>query len=622
MASTILCVVLLVCALRFGDSQTSCKGRCGIEYYRGYACQCDNTCLAYGECCKDFESKCTTRDSCQGRCGEPFKRGRLCNCDESCVEYNQCCSDYKSLCEAEDPYLTEATEPSFIEGSDPDDSVTPLYDPATYSPDTVTDDVDNPESSPIPESTSGYEPSTATDTPDVIPQTEDDKLFTLEPTREVPTESTDAVDLTGSPQPTAAADLDSSQPTSPSVPELEITTQVEPESVDDVTTVSTLELETSEVTTIPASLMPDSTDTPQETTPNTESFSDDVTTSPTSLTADLEDPSTTVPPPGEELDAASTAAPLSTTAAQDDATSVTEADQPATPVPTSPQISDPPSKPQDKPSTTRPVPAKPGTKPAGTAQTGKPGDQKDYQADDSNDTDLCSGRPVAGVTALRNGTVVVFRGHYFWLLDRNRIPGPARVITEVWGVPSPIDTVFTRCNCQGKTYIFKGSRYWRYDNDVLDSGFPKVIQTGFGGLRGHITAALSVPQYRSRRETVYFFKRGGTVQKYSYQEGTSPTCGQKAKHAVYTIRTRMARQAVSVLEPAISIRTSWRGFPSTITAAVSVPSNREPEGYKYYVFSKSKSYNVRMDSGRPVVPAPKANAPPQATDFIKCPKKN
>lgn len=46
-------------------------------------------------------------------------------------------------------------------------------------------------------------------------------------------------------------------------------------------------------------------------------------------------------------------------------------------------------------------------------------------------------------------------GHYFWFLDRNMVPGPARGITQVWGVPSPIDTVFTRCNCQGKTYIFK-----------------------------------------------------------------------------------------------------------------------------------------------------------------------
>lgn len=51
--------------------------------------------------------------------------------------------------------------------------------------------------------------------------------------------------------------------------------------------------------------------------------------------------------------------------------------------------------------------------------------------------------------------IITFTGHYFWLLDSNRVPGPPRGITQVWGVPSPIDTVFTRCNCQGKTYIFK-----------------------------------------------------------------------------------------------------------------------------------------------------------------------
>lgn len=54
----------------------------------------------------------------------------------------------------------------------------------------------------------------------------------------------------------------------------------------------------------------------------------------------------------------------------------------------------------------------------------------------------------------------------------------------------------------------QGNRYWRYENDVVDSGYPKLIENGFDGLRGHITAALSVPQYRRRREAVYFFKRG------------------------------------------------------------------------------------------------------------------
>ncbi|XP_068599568.1 proteoglycan 4b [Brachionichthys hirsutus] len=281
------------------------------------------------------------------------------------------------------------------------------------------------------------------------------------------------------------------------------------------------------------------------------------------------------------------------------------------------------SQPQDtpvphKPTPTRPPVAKPSSKPETTPVDGASIDNTgEYQSDESNSTNLCSGQPVSAAATLSNGTVAVFREHVFWLLDRNRVPGPAQSITRVWGVPSPIDTVFTRCNCQGKTYIFKGAQYWRFENDVLDAGYPRLIKTGFDGLQGQITAALSVTQYRMRKESVYFFKRGGFVQKYSYQFGTSGTCGRRVQYAV---QARRVRQIASVLGPAVNIRTSWRGFPSTITAAVSIPSNREPEGYKYYVFSRSKSYNVRMDGERPVINAPAANVPPQSHVF-KCPKK-
>lgn len=40
----------------------SCRGRCGAEYYRGYTCQCDSSCLSYDECCRDYESQCTTSE--------------------------------------------------------------------------------------------------------------------------------------------------------------------------------------------------------------------------------------------------------------------------------------------------------------------------------------------------------------------------------------------------------------------------------------------------------------------------------------------------------------------------------------------------------------------------------
>ncbi|XP_041791226.1 proteoglycan 4b [Chelmon rostratus] len=725
MSSPVLCAaILLACALTLSAAQSSCKGRCGDAYYRGSSCQCDYNCLSYDECCKDYESQCTTSNSCKGRCGENFKRGRLCSCDSECVKFKQCCSDFKDHCDAHEgaasatapvktsschnvndnkpkvPTQDQVTEQaSSSEGNNAADDLIPLVSPTSYPQDDLGDDKDNqifpndefsnngadPEATPIPESTSGYGSSTADLLDQISPEPTQDpdtldfgkETFTVfsqtdmtaqimrkhRPMFAPPMRVTDASDPPSSsdsgtavPQPTTAAGpietvgqaeaqpgddiFPDAQSTdlivaSTDKPEVTTTASFPPSASTGPTTGSSTVLENSPGTSTPASSKPDQTLFPDATTANTqpddiEKNGEDVTTGPSP--ADLEDPSISVSPAGNlsELDALTTPTPTSTDAAQDDVTpGVTTADpQKVNPDPTTPTLSETTSKPQDKPEQYKPPPTKPAlakpsskpeTKPLDTAQTLSVDNPRDYQADDSNDTNLCSGRPVGAVTTLRNGTIVVFRGHYFWFLDRNRVPGPAHGITQVWGVPSPIDTVFTRCNCQGKTYILKGDQYWRFENDVLDPGYPKVVETGFDGLRGHITAALSVPQYQRRREAVYFFKRGGLVQKYSYQFGTSPTCGKKAQYALYT--TRMVRQAVSPLGPAVNIRTSWRGFPSTITAAVSVPSNREPEGYKYYVFSRSKSYNVRMDSGRPVVAPPTANTSPQSNNFFKCPKK-
>ncbi|KAM4548850.1 proteoglycan 4b isoform 2-T2 [Odontesthes bonariensis] len=715
MSSKVLCAVfLLACALKCSLAQRSCKGECGAEYYRGYMCQCDYTCLSYGECCQDYESQCTTKNSCMGRCGESFKRGRRCSCDSDCVKYNQCCPDFKTHCDADEirraasettaprktsscdnvndskhkePTLTEATEQTpFNEDNSAaaDDYSDPLDSPTSYPPDDSSDDVystvpssdyfskngvEDLEVSPVPESSSRNGPSTndpldqvtieptlATDTLEfttekVFSQTKgtpsENDLPILNPTTgDATTESTDAGDLKIPPEEVTSlddieitVDLDSSQLISTSVspmeptastPDIEATTPLSDE--QEVTTINTQDsntvLETSQVTTVPTSSTLASN--PEETTsnPNTE----DITSDPPFLLKEPEDPTTPISPGGagnlSELDEITTHIPPSTAAVQDDTTKnvtpeVTTADAlKVTMEPTSPPDSGPASKPQGKPDPhkLKPTP-KPDTKPLDT-QTLNLDNTRDYQADDSNDTNLCSGRPVSAVTTLRNGTMVVFRGHYFWFLDRHSVPSPAQGITQVWGVPSPIDTVFTRCNCQGKTYILKGGRYWRFENDALDPGYPKVTKLGFDGLQGHITAALSVPQYKTRRESVYFFKRGGFVQKYSYQFGTSSTCGKKVHNPIYAVHTRMARQAVSVLGPAINIRTMWRGFPSTITAAASVPSSREPEGYKYYVFSRSTALNVRIDGKRPVIAAPKANVSPQTNKLFQCPKKS
>ncbi|CAN9500307.1 unnamed protein product [Ophioblennius macclurei] len=828
MTSSVLCaVILLSCAVKLGVSQSmSCKGLCGGEFYRGNLCQCDYSCLTYGECCKDYESQCTTKDSCKGRCGETFKRGSLCSCDADCKKYKQCCSDFESNCAVEDPTLTtpdlyspysegnQADDSSLSQDSLPpqpteelaDDVYSNIFDTDDFSNNGATD----PEAIPIPDSSiDGYEvsttdplaqvsteptqsPQTSEITPEAlggVPTTDStplygDEVLTDQPATEaVTTQSTEASDSSKTPpQTTTAPALDSNKPTSSSEPEVEPTNSAstsegqtaeqvetqpteasfpsdEPEatSVPSSTQNSVTTLENSQVTTTPPPSTPELTTIQEETTSNSnsDSSSGDVASNPTSLPADPEGAVTSASPPGSSVSTDvndATTHMISSTAVAQDVTTKETMSEPAhatskptspskpelkpqenpdptsqdkpdlnpqdkpelnpqdnpeptsqdkpdpnpqdNPKPTSQNNPEPTSQnkpdpnpqdnpeptsqdkpdlnpqdnpeptsqdkpdlnpqdnpkptsqdkpelnpqnnpeptsqnkpelnPQDKPNPQKPIAAKPSMKPMPKpqimVQTLNTNGQNDYQSDENHDTDLCSGRPIGGVTTLRNGTIVVFRGHYFWNLDSNRVPGPAQGITQVWGVPSPIDTVFTRCNCQGKTYIFKGGKYWRYENDVLDTGYPRAVQTGFDGLQGHITGALSVPQYQSRGESVYFFKRGGTVQKYSYQFGTSPSCGKKVQYTIYTVRNRRVRQAVSVLGPTINIRTSWRGFPATVTAAASIPNSREPEGYKYYVFSRTKSYQVRLSGARPVLASTAVGTTSQ-NDIFKCPQK-
>ncbi|KAM9385776.1 proteoglycan 4b [Pholidichthys leucotaenia] len=670
MSSTVLCVVILVtCALNVNVAQTTCKGRCGAEYYRGYMCQCDYNCLAYDECCRDYESQCTTKSSCKGRCGETFKRGRLCSCDSDCVKYNQCCSDYMNHCDEEEqisgaaspsaPVKTSSChnvndnkpeEPTLKQATDPDSEgnnedifgqIFPTDEPSNNGGDGLDD-------SPTLETSNGYETSTAEFPVQVstkptlgMEMTRLDELLTFYTTApEAPTEISDADDLPSSP------DLETASPEAITADETSQSTSTFIPTIMHDTSTSIKKPETSgQVETLPEETVSPSDEPEVSTVPFT--AQDSATLDTTAITAEstsvpgfprtsLEDVTTILPPPLVDLGDPSTSAspeqsltlttliPSTTAAVQDSTTenvspAVTSADQlQVTLNPTSPPTPESTSAPMDKPDLPKSEHDDPTPRPE--AKPWNTDDAKDYQADDSNDTNLCSGRPVGGATTLRNGTIVVFRGHYFWFLDRNRVPGPAQGITQVWSVPSPIDTVFTRCNCQGKTYIFKGKRYWRFENDVLDPGYPKVITAGFDGLKGHVTAALSVPQYQKRKESVYFFKRGGHVQKYAYQFGTSPTCGRQVQqYAIYTAHSRVVRQAASVLEPAINIRTSWKGFPTTITAAVSIPSPREPEGYKYFVFSRTKSYNVRMDDERPVIAAPRLT-PSSQTELFKCPK--
>ncbi|XP_051554063.1 proteoglycan 4-like [Myxocyprinus asiaticus] len=233
--------------------------------------------------------------------------------------------------------------------------------------------------------------------------------------------------------------------------------------------------------------------------------------------------------------------------------------------------------------------------------------------------DLCSGLPIDGLAALFNGSIIVFRGHFFWLLNpKTRSAGPAQRITEVLGIPSPIDTAFTRCNCQSKTIIIKGDDYWSFENGVMEPGYPRSVSTDFGGLTGEISAALPIPATRKRPETVYFFKKGGRAHKFSYPPGSAPNCsGKRSKNT----KNQHARQAGMQLSGEINLSLTWKGFPTPVTSALSMPNPRKSDGFDYLVFSWPKIFNIKISGELPTLAAP-ASSPSQQNDirsWLNCP---
>ncbi|XP_049599594.1 vitronectin b isoform X2 [Syngnathus scovelli] len=138
------------------------------------------------------------------------------------------------------------------------------------------------------------------------------------------------------------------------------------------------------------------------------------------------------------------------------------------------------------------------------------------------DAAICSGRSFDAFLQLKNGSVYAFRGEYFFELDDMAVlPGYPKLIVDVWGMPGPVDAAFTRINCHGKSYIFQGRKYWRFEGDVLDEGFPRDISEGFDGIPDDLHAAFAVPAPNHRqKEKAYFFKGD---QYHVYEFVNQPT---------------------------------------------------------------------------------------------------
>lgn len=57
--------------------------------------------------------------------------------------------------------------------------------------------------------------------------------------------------------------------------------------------------------------------------------------------------------------------------------------------------------------------------------------------------------------------------------------------------------------------FLQGDMVWRLDGSMMmEPGYPKPLTSEFPGLRGRISAALTVPATGSTLEAVFFFKNG------------------------------------------------------------------------------------------------------------------
>ncbi|XP_033959660.1 proteoglycan 4a isoform X4 [Pseudochaenichthys georgianus] len=224
------------------------------------------------------------------------------------------------------------------------------------------------------------------------------------------------------------------------------------------------------------------------------------------------------------------------------------------------------------------------------------------------DGTLCSDSPFDGLTALSNGTVLMFKGELLWSVDpASRSAGGPRRTTHTLGVSSPIDTVFTRCNCHAHTYIITGDQVWRLDgNMVMEPGYPRPLTSEFPGLTGSIRAALAVPASRSSPESVYFFKSGDIMQRFSFPAGSAPSCSNTPGTPP---KTRFTRQA-GLLGAEVNIRVSLKGFPSPVTSALSQPRPQRGGLFEHYVFSGPLFFSVHISGDLLVLTTPPPPAAP------------
>ncbi|XP_025031077.1 vitronectin [Python bivittatus] len=126
--------------------------------------------------------------------------------------------------------------------------------------------------------------------------------------------------------------------------------------------------------------------------------------------------------------------------------------------------------------------------------------------------------------------------------------------------------------------LLQGNLYWRFDDGVLEDGFPRNISDGFQGIPDDLDAALALPaENYFASEHVYFFK--GACRRRVEGAASREDCEQTSPSLVFGHYTVLQRdsweeffrllfqgpQPGEVSGPH-SIRRNWRGLPGQLDA--------------------------------------------------------
>lgn len=146
------------------------------------------------------------------------------------------------------------------------------------------------------------------------------------------------------------------------------------------------------------------------------------------------------------------------------------------------------------------------------------------------------------ITLDQNGTVLVFRGSFFWTVSpKGAVSGPAP-LRQRWADLPPAIEAAAFSPLDSRMYFFKGRRIWRYSDSQLDPGFPRM------------SADLDLPRHP---DCAFFYAPLGHLILF-----------KGSRYFVLNLRTLRS-------EPYYPRRlTDWTGVPQGTNGALTRPDGR------------------------------------------------